>query len=315
MPTQYNGNGQDGYQFDFGQALSKTQVTIGNNGIFKTELNLDEYSSSDYTIVLAESNQTITSKDITVDNYVKPLYKMDVQNGINVYFDYENANVSANVSFYDGTPAVNLPFEASMTYYSDTPNKTITKQTSTDKSGHLQTEISLLQTQNNNIAVGWEPQNEYITLTCQSADDSTLTQDTTVSVLPRTTMLVGQVNQKDDKPTITISTNLITKNNLTVDNVNSDNLDQLLCGNSVDIPVTVKILKYTDVKTKTGSYYDYIQKKSFDSYTYNYVTSTVSEQVVNTSGGKYELDNLPVSTDNGFYYTCDLRTLYSIWFG
>jgi uncharacterized protein YfaS (alpha-2-macroglobulin family) len=299
MTNQFNYYDEYGNQkYDLSKALIKTQVTIGDNGVFTADIKLDNLSSSSYQIILAQSGNVITVKYISVENYVKPIYKMNFKEQLDVYFVNETYPMNANVSFYDGTPAVNLPFDAKMSQSNDS------QMITSDKNGNLYAEFITSDYGGNK---SWYPESEYINLECKSADDKTLTQGKAITVLPRTVMLENKVSSNGNKPIITISTNKITKDKLTIENVKTGNLTDFIRGAAVDMPVTVRIMKNTNVKTKISSTYDYIEKKSIDNYSYSMVTNVESEKTVKTVGGKYTLDNLPVSTEADIYYTCDLE--------
>lgn len=283
--------------YDLNQALQKVPVKISDDGVFTADLKLDHYSSTYYDIILASSGKVITSKTITVEEYVKPTYDISFQDQLDAYFIGESVPINANVSFFDGTPAADFPMKATFNYGNE-------KNVITDRNGDINRKIKIER--DDDYFDSWYPAFCPIILESKNADDTAVTNEKSVLVLPRTVMLETNIAGSAENPQIKIATHRVTKNRITKENINSNDLADIVRGASIDVPLKVKIVKNINVKKIENQYYNYVEKKTEYNYSYNIQTSTVSEKTVDTSDGALVLDDLPVSRDPDVWYTCEL---------
>ncbi|MDE6031422.1 MAG: hypothetical protein K2G32_07375, partial [Oscillospiraceae bacterium] len=68
-----------------------------------------------------------------------------------------------------------------------------------------------------------------------------------------------------------------------------------------DTEVTVSITHNYTVKQKSGTYYDYIEKKNVDTYSYSYMTDRIGTFTAKTVNGAAVLEDLPTTSTEGNY--------------
>ncbi|NLO40647.1 MAG: alpha-2-macroglobulin, partial [Ruminiclostridium sp.] len=91
-------------------SIQKPLVTISvsaENGFFDGSFQLPKLSPGGYQITVKLDDTVINSHYITVENYVKPAYKMTVGKDKKAIFLGETVNFTITPAFFDGTP---LPF-------------------------------------------------------------------------------------------------------------------------------------------------------------------------------------------------------------
>ncbi len=299
FPQSYTGN--DSYdengnpQYDLSKSLLSSQITIGDNGIFSTELDIKNFSSSSYRLILGANNELITSKSVSVENYTKPLYQINFEKGPDVFFVGESTTIKANVSYYDGTPVANMPFTI------QSQNNTEATQ-NTDGSGNLSQDIVI----RDSSGESWRPDRVNIGIQSAGVDDEIIYESKHILVLPKTVMLETKLNTDTGKPIVEIATHKITKDKLTLPNYDYGNVADTIRGKAVDTDVSVRIVKVTIIPYVTESYYDYIEKRRVDCYDYTKRYDLVSEKTIKTKNGLASVKDLPLSTEENTFYYCSV---------
>lgn len=92
-------------------SIQKPLVTISvpaENGFFEGEFYLPNLSPGSYQVTVKSGKEIINSHYISVENYVKPAYKMTVEKDKNAIFLGETVNFTIMPSFFEGTPLPSL---------------------------------------------------------------------------------------------------------------------------------------------------------------------------------------------------------------
>jgi hypothetical protein len=95
----------------FFPSIQKPLVTLNipaEKGFFEGELKLPSLSPGSYQLTIKNGDEIINSHYISVENYVKPAYKMTVEKDKNAIFLGETVNFTIIPSFFDGTPLPSL---------------------------------------------------------------------------------------------------------------------------------------------------------------------------------------------------------------
>jgi uncharacterized protein YfaS (alpha-2-macroglobulin family) len=134
---------------------------------------------------------------------------------------------------------------------------------------------------------GWRPVYLMLTVKNAEAEEQQSTQYSDVRVFPKDTMI--EVDSKTENGTGTLSFTTSRVDISRLDDADSYYNEDEYRGKSVDIPVTARLYERYYVKTKTGDYYDYINKVRRDLYDYHEEQRLVREYSFNTVNGKYEI--------------------------
>ena len=92
-------------------SIQKPLVTLNvsaEKGFFDGSFQLPKLSPGGYQITVKVDDSIINSHYITVENYVKPAYKMTVEKDKKAIFLGETVNFTVIPSFFDGTPLPSL---------------------------------------------------------------------------------------------------------------------------------------------------------------------------------------------------------------
>ena len=88
-----------------------------DNGFFEGSFRLPKLSPGGYRISVKVDDEIINSHYISVENYVKPAYKMTVEKDKNAVFLGETVNFAITPAFFDGTPLPSLDVSYSISGY------------------------------------------------------------------------------------------------------------------------------------------------------------------------------------------------------
>lgn len=268
------------------------EVDIAPDGTFKSSFSFTDHKETWYTyIYLLDGENEMFTKQITIRDYVKPTYTFDTtlpDYAIMPQKDPVPLEISAQ--YYEGTPAAGLKFE---TY----PNeKTIT----TDEKGHAEAMLTFGDDTN------WRGYNEYVSVQLTGVENEYNYFYDYVPSFYRDVMLETDYDKQTHS--LSLKTTQLDFSKIEEflaqcsgyfyrDNSSYD----ILKGKPFDTDLTVKIEHHYSVKKKTGTYYDFIEKKTVDRYEYDYVTDDIGTFTAKTVGGKAVLKNLPTDSLEGSY--------------
>ncbi|MDP4110453.1 MAG: hypothetical protein Q8878_10550, partial [Bacillota bacterium] len=267
----------------------KTEVQVNKSGTFSGKLKIDGLASGQYRLTLSSGETDYCTSYISVGEYIKPAFTIDAGFDKIAYFGWEHLNMTAAASFFDGTPASNIPFSI------DSSNGT-SEQTS-DKNGAISKRFTYKDTENT-----WYPQSFYCSVGTAGAEDTMSQTETFVNVFPRDTMLNAKLSENSGSFSIEAETNRIDLSKISSAQDISDNDYSKIKGAVADIPVTLKIMEVTWKKNKTGSYYDYINKVVVPKYEYEKSEKQIKVYKSSTTGGKTTFENLAYKNYVDRYY-------------
>lgn len=276
------------------------KVTVQPNGTFTAELALQDYNSSWAYLTLQLDDLVLSSQYITIEDFVKPIYTATTAPQKPVYLVQQNttATIDLDVSLFEGTPVPGMTIEAYA--YSSNGEETITGANgtqTTDSQGHLEATLELSSTANT-----WRPQYIYYQFNSTNAQDENFYASGQIYSIQRDVMLQGKrvENEAVNGFDVQVSTHQI--NIAKIDDAQKLYDVELLQGSALSLAVEAEIHRVYYTKEKTGTYYDYINMVSVDSYRYVRQDEIVDTRNFNTSNGMYTLGDLPESDDENCYY-------------
>ncbi|HZK26251.1 MAG TPA: alpha-2-macroglobulin family protein, partial [Thermoclostridium sp.] len=271
-----------------------------DSGFFEGSFNLPQLSPGGYQITIKSGENIINSHYISVENYVKPAYKMTVEKDKNAIFLDESVNFIVTPAFFDGTP---LPFLDVSNNLRGNPFESRNETVNTGASGKI-----------------------IIPFTA-TTDDSTAQGERRVHLnatasLPESGMISGREDVRvfinDINATFTSNTDKSGKttlgaklNKINLDKINDPETDDDYSTDFLGDPVTFKKLSGTIIyhyyeKIEDGEEYDYINKVVRKRYRYEERTKKIqgfSFKTDETGLGSQTFDLKDPTTG---YYTAEL---------
>lgn len=277
------------------------RITVNPDGSFSTSFTYKDHRESWWTSVkLTDGETVITSKTITIKDYVKPTYVIDTTAPDYAIFPQEQAvPVSIDATFFEGTPADGLSFDVSASKYDPS---TVT----TDATGHAEV----------NIYAGdwasWELGSFNTSYTLKGVENEYTQVYTNIPSFWRDVML--ETDYDKSSHTITFRTNNMdfTRMDEFLNSAGGEGYDDwyyyyahdysILKGAPSDTDITVKITHSWSEKKEEGSHYDFLEKRTVKDYKWIYHDDEVGTFTVNTKNGVGTLTNSAFASDKGHFY-------------
>ena len=263
--------------------LAQTEVRTDSQGFFLGELDLTGVGPG-YHLFQATLNgeDLYGARYITVENYQKPPYQIIIKSERDAVFVAEKINYNVEVKFFDGTPLAKTGFSLKRDFSSDSENSTAT----TDMKGRINLEYDSTKSCLNTNSLTSPYCYDSISIAPESSEIGDVTASDSVQVF-RSRVNFG-----------TSSAERIATENKVLVSANLYNVDLSKRGNNWEgAPVANQTIKAEIIATEyisrqTGSYYDFINKVSYPTYSYDKKESVLPEQtfVTNANGfGSFEL--------------------------
>ena len=245
------------------------------------------------TIDLRAGDYTLCNHGFSVQDYVKPTYI-----------------ISLDVPEYAIMPQLNpIPVKAAVTYYEGTPAEGVALQSRNDK---CEPNILVTDAYGEATAEVWNDSIDYAAVASASAgfeltgvENSYTNAWEYIPALYHDRQLTYDYNEKDRALSIYVSDLDIhdkEKTDKFFAEYNNGKTDyDILKKGGATVPVKVKITRSWQEKTETGSYYDYIEKRTIKTYNYEYRREVVYEETVNVVNGTAYLTDLPTDPAFGEY--------------
>lgn len=274
-----------------------------NDGFFEGDFKLPQLSPGGYQITIKSGDNIINSHYISVENYVKPAYKMTVEKDKNAIFLGETVNFTITPAFFDGTPLPFLDVSYSLGGY-PFENKSATENAGTN--GNIT--IPFKATTSDNTAQG--ERRVYLNATASLPESGMIHGSEYVRVF------INDINatftSSTDKDGITTLEAKLNKINL--DKINNPEKNEEYVEDFLGEPVAFKkisgsIIYHYYEKIEDGEEYDYINKVVRKRYRYE-------ERTENVKGFSFKTDENGVASQvfdlkdpTIGYYTAEL-----IWY-
>ncbi|NMB96889.1 MAG: hypothetical protein GYA02_09825, partial [Clostridiaceae bacterium] len=301
------------------------EVDISDMGTFMTSMELANFSPGSYYIQLKVGDEAIIEKYFEVRQYTKPAYKIDITPDKKVMFEWEKLNMDIQASFFEGSPVSGL--ELNYSYFTTWESRKEGKLTCDDSgnasleiypstymnSWHPQyfnftinnakTEEEEIYAHSNAIVF---PRDTMIEVNFFASKEKTetiennnasqaheRTHEETPVDNPNNTINNKYINNTevldDQAAHLEINTSLIALDKLKEQKdfwYNWYNPDSYR-GNTIDIPLKIRIYEQHWEAKETGQYYDFINKKVQKTYRYYEVKTLIKEYEARTNQGRH----------------------------
>ncbi|MCL2124409.1 MAG: Ig-like domain-containing protein, partial [Oscillospiraceae bacterium] len=286
----------EAYRFYSSRDILYTQTVPVVDGIYSDEIELPNLDAGYYCLTIYHGSIALNSTYFSVQDYVKPPYKIDVSADKKAVFADDTITFAVKAGFFEGTPVSDLDVSYRITSNFGALESPIYSQAKTDIDGMVDTTVTVV------------PRS-----TAQGMSSITFTAEATLPEIGRTTKSVSVRSFINDID-INAKTSRIGKDaSISVD-VNSITLDRLNNGTAKDYydyldkpiaqkTINVEIYRAYYVKFKSGDYYDFIEKKVLPRYFYSLETEKIdSFSIATDEDGHAEKDFTVPNRDFEGYY-------------
>ena len=267
-----------------------TQKVNAEEGVFGTEMELPCLSTGYYTLFLKDGDELLGSTYFSVEEYVKPDYKLTLTADKKAIFLGESINYTATAAFFEGTGLPELDLDIYDSGYSDFAGFSMNGKT--DKNGVFSFAMTPEYTRPDQGS-----------RTFNMAARATLPETGNITSTTYTTVLLNDISVRlSSEYENGVSTVTVHSDALTTDKVNSGESWSYIKGPDAGRRLygRLKFVRY--MKEQTGTGYNYILKRSYPIYHYYTVEEPVSEfTLVTDSEGDASYSFTPTDTEGGYY--------------
>lgn len=271
-----------------------------SNSFYEASIDLPNLPEGNYYITLKKDDMVIINKYITVKNYTKPSYKLEITKDKKAIFVGEQANFNIKAAFFEGTGVSDVSITYNVDAYQLSGNIS-----STTKKADL----------NGNISVEYSPtvsSNVQGIRTAYISARATLPESGQIDSSEYLQVFINDINlQSDAKIKDGIATVSTKVNKIVLDRINNgtaENSYDYLGDSVANQKVNGSIYKNIWVKTENGTYYDYINKTTYKTYSYRLEKTRIKDfSMITSSDGtaSYSFDAPEISDG---YYTVEIST-------
>ncbi len=271
-------------------------ITLNSDGTFFCDFTFKNYSETWWLdLILMTGDEVMDQTSIRIDEYIKPTYTFDVTlPAYAVLPQRDPVHMEVSASYYEGTPAKNLIFESNA-------RKSEPNVIKTDSNGFAEAEL-LFQDHHT-----WYPNYIWHNLGLSGIENEYNYEGDMVLGFFRDVMLEEEYDK--DTHNLTVYTNKIDFTRIEEFMAGSEddyyygiNGDyDILKGNAYDTEVEISINHYYTEQVECGTYYDFIEKETRKRYDYIYHDDFIGNFSVNTVNGVGVFENLPTTSDKGYY--------------
>ncbi len=261
--------------------LHSSELTLEEMGTFSGVFELEDMAFGYYSLVLDIEGEKLFLDGVTVTEYKKPIYLLEVSSNAPVYDIKEPIHMTVEASFYDGTPAVGLQLLAEY-YHPGATYQSVTMEP-TDRSGKTSLSISLTDDDTD-----WRPRYQAVSFSNLQAEDAYLRTSESVVVLPRDLML--ETESSRDGWSLTLLLHDIRQQAFEDGDTTALWDYDALRGDPAEGTLTCTVRRLTWHRRLEETRYDYIEKKNINVYSYYTTEEVLDTLTLEAQNGQATLD-------------------------
>lgn len=304
-------------------ALVKADVSV-DNGFYSGKLELPNLAEGSYEISVKYEGDRIASSYLTVEKYVKPSYKIEIEGDKKAIFTDEAINYTVKTLFYEGTPVSKLDFNyniGGITY----------------EDGYLTTDLKgeqVISYVPDYVAGHQGPQYYYISAYADLPESGSIYTNSDFRVFFNDIHIEPIGSREGTRHTLTVQAN-----DVVLDRINSGETESednelysryynpysadFLGDAAAEVTVDGILYRKEWIRYENGEYYDYINKEVRKQYSYDLETTKVESFSITTDENGYVEYSFDKPVEEDVYYTAELvakdgknrRMEYNIYFG
>ncbi|MCB9798098.1 hypothetical protein H6758_00050 [Candidatus Nomurabacteria bacterium] len=309
--------------------VAQQTIRLDSYGSYQGFIDFEELDAGYYYLDVKKDGRTISSQSFQVEQYTKPAYKVDLSVDRDIYFVGDQVDTTISAAFFEGTPVPNMVFRvgnSSNSFYSATPSYSRSKIFApTDQQGQstmrlpittegCKKEFQFIDSSNNyySDASCYPFAQEYFVTQNENAELAEISDRIAVPVL-RTLVFPevkvtspGKGNAALHVETWKVNPDAVSQREFMYGHYNYWRNDELMSGHETGLQIRYRLVERWYEKKKSGTYYDYINKVSRDTYTYTpRVNVHESKDGYIGESGIFQ-DNSIVIPQNGHRYYIDV---------
>lgn len=270
-------------------------VTLNTEGgFFDGSIKLPSLDPGSYALTVKSGEQVLSVSYISVENYIKPQYKLEITSDKKAVFTGEKITFTVEAAFFDGTPVANVPIRYNIGGWS----RSASGDAVTDTRGR--------------VTIEYVPQYEsgmqgqsyfYINASASLPETGEISQHHSFMVFPNDITLRTAGELKDGVASLSL-----TSSKVVLDTLNDDDPanDDYVGPADPDRKINVSIYKNTWMKIETGETYDFINKVVRKTYEYRQEKELIlSRSLTTDSLGEAGLE-FPVDSNFEGYYSAEI---------
>jgi len=305
---RYNSRLQTGEEVN----IVEMPVLLNPSGSYHVSLPLDNYISTYYTIALffPGIEQPVDTTYMQVIDYRKPIYTGTITFEQPTAFSWETVTLNSQITFFEGTPAVDLPLLLNLTSYA--PNLYYDQYFfgNTNLAGQYNLDFipeQLAPTASpwweatvSSDRVSWQPRTLSAYLRNNAAEDAPFYLHADIPIFATDIMLRAAWDEATT--TVKVKSHLLDLTNYQTATHRYGPYDSL-AGNPLELPFTLEIHQVNWLKEQVGTLYDFINKVTIPQYKYSTEDLVIKSISGHTSLGTAEISgiNYPPSQDCYYY--------------
>ncbi|MBP3855278.1 MAG: Ig-like domain-containing protein [Ruminiclostridium sp.] len=274
-------------------------VTLSDDGTFTAKFSLVKHRESWWNeIILSSGKEEMLTKHVSIREYEKPTYTFDIDSPDYVIMPQVNeVPITLTAAYYEGTPAENL-------YLYSSSGVSVPDKLRTDSTGTASATVKAADSYSR-----WEVGEFMISYNLTGVENTYSYASKSIPALYHDRMLKSDYDE--DTRTLTLKANELdfTRADEFFATVKNDDgwwysggdFDIIKGAPADNIPISVTVQRHRWEKKETGSYYDYIEKKTVKTYDYNYTVETAATYTVYTENGTAVIEDLPTDPELGTY--------------
>ena len=290
---------------DTGTAPPSVEIYLNDNfsqsvvplsdGSFIGNIKLDNTPSGYKQITSRIDGVVIAGSSFEVSEYAKPELKIEVEGNKKAIFSGESVDYKAKVTFFDGTPAVNMGLNISSIYHYGEVDR---NEAVTDKNGEVRFKY---KSKLKEAEYGY-PRYEGVAVSAVKSGEGASDGFGSVYVFGSSLQIETKSSQSKDKAIVEA-----TVNTLDLSLINEKGLSNPVSGIARNQKVELTTTKRWWEKKETGKYYDFVEKVTKPTFDFIEHKETIDEKDFSTDNdGKVKYDfNLELDKS----YTVKLKVI------
>lgn len=274
----------------------ETMTINTESGFFEGRMKLPSLDPGHYSLTVKDGDKIISSTYISVENYIKPQYKIEITSNKKAVFAGEKMTFEIKASFFDGTPVSNIPLKYNIYGY----GYSVDGEGVTDANGIMK--VTYTPTYSN------EMQGQcYFTINASAAFPETggIIESYNFYVFANDITFNGRGEINRNQGTVTINVNNVDLSTLNDEDQTNDNYTGKPVSNH---KVTVKVDQMVWERIETGTEYDAINKVVRKTYEYREKRTTISEGTVKTDSEGVATFKFKADPGKEGYYIAEITT-------
>lgn len=281
---------------DGGKYPDGIELKVEADGTFQGELELEKHVSGWEDLSFCLDGKVAAHTGISVMQYTKPVYTATIGLDKEYYRKGDQVQVEVNANFFDGTPARGLEFDINYGNYPDSADIML----KTDENGKIETSFEP------KAGFAWQPRHDYINIRSISAEDQPIYFDSNALFFPSDYMLEPEIKANPDGLQLALNTYAIDFERVKSGEYEASHDYEVLRGSRAEMSGTATIYKVEYIPSKTGEYYDFVNKVVVERFSYERRESIVEELSIQSLNGQYISEQLPYLNQERIYYYADL---------